>query len=43
MRSGHKKHKEWTKEDWARVIWSDESKISIFGSDGIKVMLNKPN
>ena len=28
-------HKEWTKEDWVRVIWSDESKISIFGSDGI--------
>ena len=25
-----KEHKEWTKEDWARVIWGDESKISNF-------------
>lgn len=28
------KHKEWTVEDWKRVIWSDESKINRFGSDG---------
>jgi len=28
------KHKEWTVEDWKRVIWSDETKINRFGSDG---------
>lgn len=29
-------HKGWTSEDWAKVVWSDETKISIFGSDGIR-------
>ena len=28
------KYKEWTVEDWKRVVWSDESKINKFGSDG---------
>jgi transposase len=28
------KHREWTVEDWKRVIWSDETKINRFGSDG---------
>jgi transposase len=28
------KYKEWTVEDWKRVIWSDETKINRFGSDG---------
>ena len=28
-------HKDWTKEDWRRVVWSDETKINRFGSDGI--------
>ena len=27
------KHREWTVEDWKRVIWSDETKINRFGSD----------
>src|SRR6267154_5471523 len=27
-------HKEWTLEDWKRVIWSDETKINRLGSDG---------
>ena len=27
-------HKDWTVEDWRRVIWSDESKINRLGSDG---------
>ena len=27
-------HKDWTVEDWKRVIWSDETKINRFGSDG---------
>jgi hypothetical protein len=28
------RHKEWTVEDWKRVIWSDETKINRIGSDG---------
>ena len=31
-----RKYKDWTIEDWQHVIWSDESKFSIFGSDGQK-------
>ena len=30
------KYKNWTVEDWKKVIWSDESKFQIFGSDGKK-------
>lgn len=29
-----KSHKDWTVEDWKRVIFSDETKINRFGSDG---------
>ena len=28
------KYREWTVEDWKRVIWSDETKIDRIGSDG---------
>jgi hypothetical protein len=28
------KYLHWTMEDWKRVIWSDETKINRFGSDG---------
>jgi DDE superfamily endonuclease/Transposase len=28
------RYKEWTVEDWKRVIWSDETKINRIGSDG---------
>ena len=35
-------HKDWTVEDWKRVIWSDESKINRFGSDGRKWAWKKP-
>lgn len=31
-----KKYQEWTVEDWKRVIWSDETKVNRFGSDGRK-------
>lgn len=27
-------HVDWTVQDWKRVIWSDETKIDRFGSDG---------
>jgi transposase len=29
-----KRHKDWTITDWKRIIWSDETKISRFCSDG---------
>jgi transposase len=29
-----RKHRDWTIEDWKRVIWSDETKINRFNSDG---------
>jgi transposase len=29
-------HKDWTIDDWKRVIWSDETKINRLGSDGRK-------
>jgi hypothetical protein len=30
------RHKDWTVEDWKRVVWSDETKINRLGSDGRK-------
>jgi transposase len=29
-----RKYRDWTIEDWKQVIWSDETKINRFGSDG---------
>jgi len=29
-------HRDWTVEDWKRVVWSDETKINRLGSDGKK-------
>jgi hypothetical protein len=29
-------HHHWTMDDWRRVVWSDETKINRFGSDGRK-------
>jgi transposase len=31
-----KAHLNWTLDQWKNVLWSDESKISIFGSDGLR-------
>ena len=28
-------HKDWTVEDWKRVIWSNETKINCLGQMGI--------
>jgi len=28
-----KKHKDWTLDQWKYVLWSDESKFAIFGSN----------
>jgi hypothetical protein len=27
-------YKNWTVEDWKRILWSDETKINRIGSDG---------
>lgn len=37
-----KKHATWSIEDWKNVIWSDETKIQLFGSDGITRAWRKP-
>jgi len=31
-----KQHVQWRKEDWEKVLFSDEVRVSIFGSDGIR-------
>lgn len=36
-------HKNWTLEDWKRVVWSDETKINRLGSDGRKWVWKKEN
>lgn len=36
------KYKEWTTEEWKRVIWSDETKIKLYGSDGRKWVWDRP-
>lgn len=28
------RHQHWTMDDWRRVIWSDEVRIALYGSDG---------
>jgi transposase len=35
-------HKDWTVEDWRRVVWSDETKINRLGSDGRKWVWKRP-
>ncbi|KAG0921928.1 hypothetical protein G6F31_020115 [Rhizopus arrhizus] len=27
-------HKDWTTDDWRRMVFSDETKVNVFGSDG---------
>jgi hypothetical protein len=35
-------HQNWTVDDWKKVIWSDESKFNLFGSDGVRKVWRKP-
>ena len=28
------RHRDWTLEDWKKVVWSDETKVNHLGSDG---------
>ncbi|EIE85840.1 hypothetical protein RO3G_10550 [Rhizopus delemar RA 99-880] len=36
-------HVDWTIEHWKRVIWSDETKVNRFGSDGKVYSWKQPN
>ena len=38
-----KKYQKWTMDDWEKVIWTDESKINLFGSDEPKYVYKKSN
>lgn len=31
-----KRHQHWTADDWKQVVFSDETKINVWGSDGCK-------
>lgn len=37
-----KEHASWTMDQWKKVIWSDETRISIFGSDGLFYVRRRP-
>ena len=37
-----REHLEWTKDNWKKVLWSDKTKISIFGSDGVRYVRRRP-
>jgi transposase len=37
-----KKYQNWTVDDWKRVLWSDETKICLHGSDGRRWTWRKP-
>lgn len=38
-----REHKNWSVDDWKRVIWSDESKINRYLSDGKSYYWHRPN
>jgi hypothetical protein len=35
-------HKDWTDDDWKKVIWSDESKFEVFGTRGREYCWRRP-
>ena len=37
-----KRYKNWTVDDWRRVVFSDETKINVWGSDGCKYYWSRP-
>jgi transposase len=37
-----KRYQHWTVADWSKVIFSDETKINVWGSDGVKYYWTRP-
>jgi len=37
-----KRHEYWTKDDWKHVVFSDKTKINVWGSDGCKYYWSRP-
>ncbi|MBM6387756.1 MAG: transposase [Paenibacillus sp.] len=38
-----KAHRNWTSDDWRRMVFSDETKINVWGSDGCKYYWKRPD
>lgn len=36
-------HKDWTEDDWKRVLWTDETKINRLNSDGLEYCWVRPS
>ena len=36
-------HRNWTCQDWSRVLWSDETKINLYNPDGGHLIRRPPN
>ncbi|EIE86151.1 hypothetical protein RO3G_10862 [Rhizopus delemar RA 99-880] len=36
-------HKDWTTDDWRRMVFSDETKVNVFGSDCCKYYWSRPD
>ena len=37
-----RKHVGWPSSKWRNVLWSDETKINLFGSDALKKYVRRP-
>ncbi|KAG0731831.1 hypothetical protein G6F23_014918 [Rhizopus arrhizus] len=36
-------HKDWTTDEWRRMVFSGETKVNVFGSDGCKYYCSRPD
>ncbi|KAG0927544.1 hypothetical protein G6F26_012604 [Rhizopus arrhizus] len=36
-------HKNWTSDDWRRMVFSDETIVNVYGSDGCKYFWSRPD
>ncbi|KAG1486463.1 hypothetical protein G6F47_012900 [Rhizopus delemar] len=36
-------HKHWTSDDWRRMVFSDETKVNVYGSDGCRYFWSRPD
>lgn len=37
-----RRYQHWTKNEWEKILWSDESKFNLFSSDGIRYVRRPP-